>query len=65
LIAARAATPTRAAIKSALAETKDFDGATGTMSVDADHNPRKAVIVVRVANKRFTYEKRVETDGGD
>lgn len=51
----RAPAPTRAAIRQALAETKDFAGATGTMSMDASRNPRKPVVVVRIVNRRFTY----------
>lgn len=51
----RAPEPTRAAIRKALAETKDFAGATGTMSMDAGRNPKKPVVVVRIVNRRFTY----------
>lgn len=34
------------AVKTALAETKDFEAVTGKLSVDANHNPIKAIVVI-------------------
>jgi branched-chain amino acid transport system substrate-binding protein len=34
------------AVKDALAQTKDFQAVTGTLSVDPNHNPVKAIVVV-------------------
>lgn len=42
----RASAPTGEAVKDALAATTAFDGVTGTFSVDADHNPVKAVVFI-------------------
>jgi branched-chain amino acid transport system substrate-binding protein len=55
----RAKTLSRDAIKNALAETKDFAGATGTMTIDADHNAIKPIVVVAIKGKSFTYEAQI------
>lgn len=57
----RAPEPTRAAIRKALSETKDFAGATGTMSMDGDRNPKKPIVVVRIKDRRFTYATQLTT----
>ena len=38
------------AIKKALAETKDFDGVTGTFSMGKDHTPVKSAVVIEFQN---------------
>jgi branched-chain amino acid transport system substrate-binding protein len=43
------------AIRKALAETKDFQGATGTMSMDKDRNANKPIVVVQIKEKKFKY----------
>ncbi len=40
----------REAIKNALASTKDFSGVTGSFSIDENHNPVKAIVVVGLEN---------------
>lgn len=42
----RAGTTDPAAIKDALASTKDFAGVTGTFSMGEDHNPIKSIVVI-------------------
>ncbi len=39
-----------AKITTALAKVKGFEGVTGTMSIDKDHNPEKAAVVVQLTN---------------
>ena len=51
----RATEPTPAAIRDALEATKDFKGATGTMTMDKDHNANKPIVVVRIEDKKFLY----------
>jgi branched-chain amino acid transport system substrate-binding protein len=51
----RATELTPEAIKNALAATKDFAGATGTLTIDAQHNANKPVVIVQVKAKKFTY----------
>lgn len=47
-------------IKDALASTKDFKGVTGTLSIDANHNPVKAVTILQVKNGVTTFLKKLE-----
>lgn len=44
----RAGKADRAEVTKAIAETKDFDGVTGTFSIDAEHNPVKGVTVIKL-----------------
>ncbi len=43
------------AIRQAIQDTKDFQGATGAITMDAERNADKAVIVVQIKGKKFTY----------
>lgn len=47
-------------IKDALASTKDFKGITGTLSIDANHNPVKAVTILEVKDGKPTFLKKLE-----
>jgi branched-chain amino acid transport system substrate-binding protein len=42
-------------IKNAIAETKNFAGATGTISMDKDRNANKPIVVVEIKDKKFKY----------
>jgi branched-chain amino acid transport system substrate-binding protein len=55
----RASDLTPEAVKNALAQTKDFQGATGTLTIDAQHNANKPIVVVQVKNKNFTYASQL------
>lgn len=46
-------------LQSALAGTKDFPGVTGATTLDADRNPSKPAIVLRVDAGQFTYLETV------
>lgn len=46
---------TRENIKTALADTKDFAGATGSLTIDKDHNANKPIVVVQVKGGAFKY----------
>ncbi len=52
---ARAPRVTPEAIKVALAETKAFAGATGSLTIDAHHDANKPVVVVQIKGKAFHY----------
>ena len=43
------------ALRTALAETKDFPGVTGNITLDSERNPSKPAIVLRVDGGKFTY----------
>ncbi len=55
----RAPEPTREAIKVALADTKNFAGATGTLTIDKDHNANKPIVVVQIKDKKFKYHSQL------
>jgi branched-chain amino acid transport system substrate-binding protein len=41
-------------IKDAIAATKGFQGATGTITIDSNRNAQKPVVVVQIKNGKFT-----------
>lgn len=51
----RAPTPTREAVRDALANTRDFVGVTGRLTMGPDRNPEKDVVIVRLENGRFRF----------
>jgi len=57
---ARAPQVTPEAIRKALTETKDFQGATGTITFDAERNAEKAIVVVMVKDKKFTFKTQLD-----
>jgi branched-chain amino acid transport system substrate-binding protein len=42
-------------VRDALASTKDFPGVTGSITMDADRNPTKLPVILKVQNGRFTF----------
>ncbi|NLJ66107.1 MAG: ABC transporter substrate-binding protein [Clostridiales bacterium] len=54
----RAGKVDREALKDALASTEDFAGVTGSFSIDENHNPVKAIVVINLKDgKQHTSEK--------
>lgn len=53
---------TRAAIKKALNETKDFHGATGTMNFDKDRNANKPIVIVKITERQFVYAGTLQAE---
>ena len=49
-------------IRDALASTRDFPGVTGTITMDADRNPIKPAVVLKVEDGRFRFAARIEPD---
>jgi branched-chain amino acid transport system substrate-binding protein len=47
-------------LKDALASTKDFKAVTGTLSIDANHNPVKAVTILEMKDGVPTFLKKLE-----
>lgn len=43
-------------IRKALAETKGFQGATGAITIDAERNATKPVVIVQIKSKKFTFK---------
>ena len=55
----RAPEPTREAIKDAIKATKGFQGATGTLTIDKDHNANKPIVIVQIRGKQFKYSTQL------
>ncbi len=51
----RAKSDSPEAIRDAIAETKGFQGATGAITINAERNADKPIVVVQIKNKKFTY----------
>ncbi|MDI3284824.1 ABC transporter substrate-binding protein [Polyangium sp. 15x6] len=51
----RAKGDTPEAIRDAIAETKNFQGATGAITIDPNRNADKSIVIVQIKNKKFTY----------
>lgn len=49
-------------VKNALAATTDFSGVTGSFSVDENHNPVKAIIVIELQNGKQLSSERLSLD---
>ncbi|HMF08211.1 MAG TPA: ABC transporter substrate-binding protein [Thermoanaerobaculia bacterium] len=46
-------------IRDALAQTKDFPGVTGKITIDGDHNAVKPAVVLKIENGKFVYVETV------
>lgn len=49
-------------IRDALAATKDFPAAGGTITMDADRNAKKPIVVIKIVNGQFTYVASIQPD---
>jgi len=56
----RAGSAEPAALRDAIAGTKEFPGVTGTISMEQSRDPKKPGIVIRVQDGKFTYLETVE-----
>jgi branched-chain amino acid transport system substrate-binding protein len=56
----RAGAPDRAKIRDALAATKNFEGVTGTISIDKDRNAVKPAVVLKVQGNEGVYVSTVK-----
>ncbi|HEY3204230.1 MAG TPA: ABC transporter substrate-binding protein [Thermoanaerobaculia bacterium] len=50
-------------VRDALAATKDFPGVTGTITMDADRNPVKPAVILRVEGGRFRFAASIAPEG--
>ncbi len=46
-------------IRDALAATKDFEGVTGTMTLDAERNARKPAVIIQLKGGKFVFKETV------
>jgi len=47
-------------IRNALAETKDFKGVSGTITIDPDRNARKPAVMLQIKGREFKYVTTIE-----
>lgn len=47
-------------LRYALANTKDFDGVTGLISIDADRNAVKPAVVLKLMDASFIYQEKIQ-----
>jgi branched-chain amino acid transport system substrate-binding protein len=55
----RAASVEGPKIRDALATTKDFQGVTGKMTLDADRNARKPAVIIQIKGGKFVYKETI------
>jgi branched-chain amino acid transport system substrate-binding protein len=55
----RAGEPTPRLIRDALSATSEFQGATGTMTMDAEHNANKPICIVQIKDKKFKFSTQL------
>ncbi len=55
----RAGSTEAAAIRNALAATRDFPGVSGMITIDADRNARKSAVVLKIEDGRFKFVELV------
>jgi len=55
----RAQTSDSAALRNALAETKEFPGVTGKITMDKNRNPVKSAVVIKVDKGQFKYQTTI------
>jgi branched-chain amino acid transport system substrate-binding protein len=55
----RAGSSEGAKLRDAIAATRDFDGVTGRISIDADRNARKDAVVLKIEKGRFRYYRTI------
>ena len=56
----RAGTTDNVQLRDALAQTKDFDGVTGLISIDAQRNAVKPAVVLKLQDVRSIFEERIQ-----
>ena len=56
----RAGTTDGPQLRDALAHTKNFDGVTGLISIDADRNAVKPAVVLKLQDASFIYQEKIQ-----
>lgn len=56
----RAGSTDRKAVRDALAQTKDFEGVTGKISIDGQRNAQKAAVVLKIVDGKAKFDSLVE-----
>ncbi|HJP95715.1 MAG TPA: ABC transporter substrate-binding protein [Pyrinomonadaceae bacterium] len=59
----RAGTTENTKLRDAIAQTKDFPGVTGKISIDKDRNAVKPAVVLKLQDGKFHYETTISPEG--
>lgn len=59
---ARTRTTSSVALRDAIAQTKNFPGVTGAITIDSDRNTRKPVVILELRRRKFIYRTTVKPD---
>src|SRR5690349_3976169 len=59
----RAGSTDNVKLRDAIAQTKDFPGVTGKISIDKDRNAVKPAVVLKLENSKFVYETTIYPEG--
>ena len=59
----RAGSTDSTALKKAIAETKDFPGVTGRITIDQNRNASKPITIIKVVNGKFHFAQRIGPNG--
>jgi branched-chain amino acid transport system substrate-binding protein len=59
---ARAGTTEGPKLREALAETKNFAGVTGIISMDRDRNAVKPAVILKLEDTRYFYQETIQPD---
>jgi branched-chain amino acid transport system substrate-binding protein len=59
----RAGGTENAKLRDAIAQTKEFPGVTGLISIDGDRNAVKPAVVLKLQNSKFVYETTIYPEG--
>jgi branched-chain amino acid transport system substrate-binding protein len=59
----RAGTTENAKLRDAIAQTKDFPGVTGQITIDQDRNAVKPAVVLKLQDGKFVYETTISPEG--
>src|SRR5262249_48623748 len=46
-------------LRDAIAQTKDFDGVTGRITINAQRNAEKSAVIIEVTNGKFKFKERI------
>ena len=57
----RAGNTDRAAIRDALAATQNFEGVTGTISMDENRDAQKPIVILKIGNGKQNFVKEIDT----
>jgi branched-chain amino acid transport system substrate-binding protein len=59
---ARARTTSSVGLRDAIAQTKNFPGVTGAITIDSDRNTRKPVVILQPRSRKFIFRATVNPD---